>query len=106
MTFRSDLRTAAAILISAAAIVALTASGETNTDSGGNEIKLKQSDKSSSSDSKSDEPSYTKSQENAIEAAKQYLNSQAFSKQGLIEQLSSSAGSGYPRKDAVFAVKH
>ena len=48
----------------------------------------------------------TSSQENAVESAKRYLDTQAFSKKGLIQQLSSDAGEGFPRADAVFAVNH
>jgi hypothetical protein len=48
----------------------------------------------------------TSSQARAIESAKDYLSFQAFSKKGLIQQLSSDAGEGYPRADAVFAVDH
>jgi hypothetical protein len=51
-------------------------------------------------------PQYTESQQQAIGSAQDYLSSQAFSKKGLIEQLSSSAGEGFPRADAVFAVNH
>lgn len=43
-------------------------------------------------------------EKNAIRAAKQYLSFEAFSKLGLIQQLSSSAGDGYPHKVAVYAV--
>ena len=48
----------------------------------------------------------TKSQENAVEAAESYLDFMAFSHDGLIKQLSSKAGDGYPVKDAAFAVDH
>ena len=48
----------------------------------------------------------TVSQENAIEAAESYLDFSGFSKKGLIDQLSSEYGDGFPRKDAVFAVNH
>jgi hypothetical protein len=51
-------------------------------------------------------PHYTPSQQNALNAAKDYLSTSAFSKEGLVDQLSSSAGDGYPHKDAVFAVEH
>jgi hypothetical protein len=51
-------------------------------------------------------PAMTDSQRNAVSAANDYLATQAFSKQGLIDQLSSSAGDGYPKADAVFAVNH
>jgi Host cell surface-exposed lipoprotein len=52
------------------------------------------------------EPSMTSSQENAIESAQSYLGMGGFSRKGLIEQLSSSAGEGFPRADAEFAVDH
>lgn len=51
-------------------------------------------------------PKYTKAQEQAIGSAESYLDMSGFSKQGLIEQLSSDAGDGFPRKVAVFAVNH
>jgi len=44
--------------------------------------------------------------EQAIGAAEDYLAFSAFSKEGLIDQLSSSAGSGFPRDQAVYAVNH
>lgn len=46
----------------------------------------------------------TASQKNAYKSALNYLDTQPFSKQGLIEQLSSEDGEGYPEKDAEFAV--
>lgn len=52
----------------------------------------------------SDTSGLTVSQKNAIQAAHEYLSTQAFSRKGLIEQLSSSAGSGYPEADAIYAV--
>ena len=51
-------------------------------------------------------PHYTMGQVQAIGAAKDYLAMTAFSEAGLIEQLSSSAGSGFKHADAVFAVNH
>ena len=54
----------------------------------------------------SNEPDLTAGQENAIKSAQSYLDLSGFSKAGLIGQLSSSAGEGYPRKDAVFAVNY
>jgi hypothetical protein len=51
-------------------------------------------------------PEMTSAQSNAVASAKQYLEIQAFSKKGLIQQLSSSAGDGYPRADARFAVNY
>ena len=51
-------------------------------------------------------PAGTTSQRNALQAARDYLDTQAFSKRGLIQQLSSSAGEGYPKADARWAVAH
>jgi uncharacterized protein YecT (DUF1311 family) len=48
--------------------------------------------------------SLSKPQINAVRAAQSYLNISAFSRDGLIEQLSSSAGSGFNRHDATIAV--
>jgi sorbitol-specific phosphotransferase system component IIA len=48
----------------------------------------------------------TPSQQNALHEAESYLSSSAFSEAGLIEQLSSEAGSKFPHADAVFAVEH
>jgi flagellar biosynthesis GTPase FlhF len=48
----------------------------------------------------------TLSQQNALRSAEEYLQTSAFSEAGLIEQLSSEAGSKYPHADAVFAVEH
>ena len=52
------------------------------------------------------DPSYTVAQNNAIDSAKSYLEMSGMSRAGLIQQLSSKAGEGYKRKDAVFAVNH
>jgi len=43
---------------------------------------------------------------NAIESAKSYLEMSSMSRADVIQQLSSKAGEGYKRKDAVFAVNH
>ncbi|HKE71709.1 MAG TPA: Ltp family lipoprotein, partial [Nocardioidaceae bacterium] len=51
-------------------------------------------------------PDFTTSQENAIASAEDYLSYQAFSRTGLIHQLSSKYGEGFPKADAVFAVNH
>jgi hypothetical protein len=48
----------------------------------------------------------TVSQQNALESAESYLSFSAFSEAGLIDQLSSKAGEGFPKADAVWAVKH
>jgi hypothetical protein len=51
-------------------------------------------------------PALTKSQEQAIGAARDYLATSAFSRKGLIQQLSSAYGEGFSAKDATFAVDH
>jgi Host cell surface-exposed lipoprotein len=52
-------------------------------------------------------PQYTPEQQQAIEAAEQYLQmGTGFSRKGLIQQLDSSAGNGFPRSVARFAVNH
>ncbi len=48
----------------------------------------------------------TVSQQNALHEAESYLHSSAFSEAGLIEQLSSEAGSKFPLADAEWAVHH
>lgn len=49
---------------------------------------------------------FSPEQQNAISAAENYLDVMPFSKQGLIEQLSSDAGDGYPEDVAETAVEH
>ena len=51
-------------------------------------------------------PETTEAQRNATDSASNYLQTAPFSRAGLIEQLSSKAGEGYARADAVFAVDH
>ncbi len=48
----------------------------------------------------------TLAMENALESAQDYLAFSAFSRQGLIDQLSSEYGSGYRVEDATWAVDH
>jgi hypothetical protein len=52
------------------------------------------------------QPDLTTGQEQAVGAAKDYLDTAAFSRAGLIEQLSSSFGSGFSKADATFAVDY
>lgn len=47
----------------------------------------------------------TASQQNAYRSAKSYLEFQAFSRKGLLTQLTSTAGEGFPAADALFAIK-
>jgi len=58
------------------------------------------------SKSKPAAPSMTRAQANAMQAARSYLDLQGFSRKGLVKQLSSSAGDGYARADAEYAVDH
>ena len=51
-------------------------------------------------------PAMTIAQENALKSAQNYLEYQAFSKRGLIQQLSSKYGEGYAKADAIWAVDH
>lgn len=52
------------------------------------------------------EPELTSGQENAVESAQNYVDTMPFSKAGLIGQLSSDAGEGYAKADAIFAANH
>jgi hypothetical protein len=52
------------------------------------------------------EPEMTSGQENAVESAESYLEYSGFSREGLIQQLSSDAGEGFAKADATFAVNH
>jgi hypothetical protein len=49
-------------------------------------------------------PTMTQQQQSAVEEAHQYLSTEAFSQQGLIDQLDSPDGSGYSVNDATVAV--
>ena len=51
-----------------------------------------------------DGPAQCNPQKNAVRSAKQYLSFQGFSRDGLINQLSSDAGDGYKESDATVAV--
>lgn len=52
------------------------------------------------------QPAMTASQEQAVGSAESYLEFTAFSRKGLIRQLSSSAGEGFSVADATYAVDH
>jgi hypothetical protein len=52
-------------------------------------------------------PSMTGAQQQAVDAANDYLGEgQGFSDQGLLQQLTSSAGNGFSKSDAEFAIKY
>src|SRR5699024_10995826 len=59
-----------------------------------------------SASSHSEEPQVSAEVQNAIGAAQSYLQVSAFSKKGLIQQLSSQAADAYDRSVAVKAVNH
>src|ERR687892_415865 len=63
--------------------------------------KVKKSDKKQSTKAQ-----MTSGQENALESAQTYVDMSGFSKKGLIQQLSSSAGEGFSKADATFAANH
>jgi hypothetical protein len=52
------------------------------------------------------QPAATAGQRNALESAQSYLRMGGFSEQGLIDQLTSSAGEGFSQADARYAVNH
>lgn len=74
-----------------------TSSSDSSGDSGGG---------SSGTPAARQHPNMTAGEANALQSARDYLDSGSFSKKGLIEQLSSSAGEGFSRHDAKFAVDH
>lgn len=51
-------------------------------------------------------PQYTPEQQQAVAGAEQYLQMGGFSRLGLIQQLDSSSGNGFPESIAKFAVNH
>ena len=52
-------------------------------------------------------PSMTTAQQQAVDAAEGYLSlGQGFSEQGLLQQLTSSAGNGFSKSDAEFAINY
>jgi Host cell surface-exposed lipoprotein len=53
-----------------------------------------------------DKPEMTSGQENAVQVAQDYIDMSGFSKAGLIDQLSSSAGEGFSKADATFAANN
>lgn len=55
---------------------------------------------------KTENDGMTMSQRNAVKQAQSYLKAFSFSREGLIDQLSSEYGSNYPYEDAVFAVDY
>lgn len=63
-------------------------------------------DKAASEPTEEAEPEMTSGQENALQAAENYIEMMPFSRTGLIKQLSSPAGDGYSKADATFAANN
>ncbi len=61
---------------------------------------------SQNEESAAKEPEMTSGQANALEAGQNYIDIMPFSKQGLVQQLSSDAGDGYSKADATFAANN
>lgn len=101
--------------LAVAAVLAFTVSAcdldETDTNTDGN-TRVEQVDKPTKNTNKAkkateknvEKPTTTPAQDNALRAAQDYLSFMPFSKQGLIDQLSSEYGDGYAVKDARWAV--
>jgi hypothetical protein len=97
------------IVVGAIASTSSNSSTKTTTPTPTTASTSHEADKSTNDAPKKDapkKPEMTSSQKNAVESATSYLEYGAFSKKGLIQQLSSSAGEGFPKADAVFAVNH
>ena len=91
-------------------IAAVSGGGSNNSKptASANTPQVSQSEKPASQDKRAVEkkPEMTSGQKNALESAQSYLDMGGMSKQGLIEQLSSSAGEGFSKADATFAANH
>lgn len=93
-------------LLPAAALVALTACGATSTPaSPGAAPQASHSSTTKAKTATKPKANLTPEQKDAVGAAQDYLGTMAFSKKGLIKQLSSDAGSGFKEKDAKIAVE-
>ena len=101
------IRTFAAVAATVAALVATTASDSDSDSAEDKKAGIGQGDAKGSDKEKSSDPKMTTSQENAVKSAESYLTmGSGFSRQGLIGQLTSKMGEGFPPKDAVFAVDY
>jgi hypothetical protein len=97
------------VIISA---IGSSGSSQNETSSGGNNSDTTEQNQSDTTIRDTEEttapskPEMTASQENAVKEARSYLSTMAFSRQGLIDQLSSEYGSKFPLADAKFAVTY
>lgn len=105
----------ATLLVVASALLALSACDleDTKASDGSTSTTSLDDGDSSIGDTSADDPAdsapennFTASQEAAMESAQSYLDMGGFSRKGLIQQLSSGAGEGFPHKDAIFAIRH
>jgi hypothetical protein len=81
--------------------VSTAAVAEADTD-----VKTSEQAEPASAPTEEAEPEMTAGQENALQAADNYIEMMPFSHDGLIQQLSSPAGDGYSKADATFAADH
>lgn len=68
------------------------------------EVKAESEKKADAAETAEPKDTMTIQQKNAVRSAKQYLSFKGFSRDGLIQQLSSDAGDGYDVQDATVAV--
>jgi C1A family cysteine protease len=93
-------------------VIAFSAAGQSGKSDAPNTASNTDSSTSSSTDAGAASPSATPSasltlgQENAIESAQSYLDYSGFSRKGLLNQLTSKYGEGFPRSDAQFAITY
>jgi Host cell surface-exposed lipoprotein len=101
----NPLRKGAPGILGLAALAVLAGCGSLA--SPGSGVSTTQTQSSASSSPAATTPAYTAAQQQAIDAAENYLtDGQGFSRKGLIQQLHSPDGNGFSRHLAVFAVDH
>lgn len=83
-----------------------SSSSTTKEDELAEEEPAQEDEETSEEASDGEDEAISQEQENANSAAENYLDLMPFSKKGLIEQLSSDAGDGYPQDVAEKAVEH
>lgn len=106
---KKTITTITTVLVTATAVVALSACNVATSSNAGGKTNHAAGTKNKAAGTKSSKPapSYTGAQQQAIQSAQNYLDiGSGFSRAGLIQQLTSQAGSGFKLPDAVFAVNH
>lgn len=105
------IRTLLILLVSVVALPACSEDAETISQEDLEQLvnELMEESVDSSDEAEAESPtldsSLTKSQQNAVKSALSYLEFSGFSRQGLIDQLSSEYGDQYPAADATIAVE-